>query len=49
MEAACYVRVSTEEQARGGVSLEAQEERLKAYCNMAGLSQSLAGREAVFY
>jgi len=29
--------VSTEEQARGGVSLEAQEERLKAYCSMTGL------------
>lgn len=36
-KAVCYVRVSTEEQARGGVSLAAQEERLKAYCNMAGL------------
>jgi len=28
------VRVFTEEQARGGVSLEAQEERLLNYCNM---------------
>jgi DNA invertase Pin-like site-specific DNA recombinase len=32
-----YVRVSTEEQAREGVSLAAQEERLRAYCAMAGL------------
>lgn len=36
-KAVCYLRVSTEEQARGGVSLEAQEERLKAYCSMTGL------------
>ncbi len=36
-KAVCYLRVSTEEQARGGVSLQAQEERLKAYCTMAGL------------
>jgi len=35
--AVCYVRVSTEEQARFGVSLEAQEERLTAYCKMSGL------------
>jgi DNA invertase Pin-like site-specific DNA recombinase len=27
-----YVRVSTEDQAREGVSLDAQEERLRAYC-----------------
>lgn len=27
-----YVRVSTEEQVREGVSLEAQEEKIKAYC-----------------
>jgi DNA invertase Pin-like site-specific DNA recombinase len=32
-----YVRVSTEEQAREGVSLAAQEDRLRAYCTMAGL------------
>jgi DNA invertase Pin-like site-specific DNA recombinase len=32
-----YVRVSTEEQATGGVSLDLQEERLRAYCVMAGL------------
>lgn len=36
-KAVCYVRVSTEEQARGGVSLAAQEERLKAYYSMTGL------------
>jgi DNA invertase Pin-like site-specific DNA recombinase len=36
-KAVCYVRVSTEEQAREGVSLEAQEEKLRAYCKMAGL------------
>lgn len=43
--AVCYVRVSTEEQARGGVSLEAQEERLTAYCNMAGLEIAAVIRE----
>src|SRR5689334_5533926 len=32
-----YVRVSTEEQAREGVSLDAQEFRLRAYCTAAGL------------
>lgn len=37
MKAVCYVRVSTEEQVRGGVSLDAQEERLLAYCKLAGL------------
>ena len=31
-----YLRVSTLEQLKG-VSLEAQEERLRAYCQMAGL------------
>lgn len=36
-KAVCYIRVSTEEQARGGVSLAAQEEKLTAYCKMAGL------------
>ena len=35
--AVCYARVSTEEQARGGVSLEVQEERLRSYCSAAGL------------
>jgi DNA invertase Pin-like site-specific DNA recombinase len=32
-----YVRVSTEEQALEGVSITAQEERLRAYCTMSGL------------
>jgi site-specific DNA recombinase len=32
-----YVRVSTVEQTRCGISLEAQEERLVAYCRMSGL------------
>ncbi len=36
-KAAGYIRVSTEEQVRGGVSLDAQEERLRAYCAMTGL------------
>lgn len=36
-KAICYVRVSTEEQARGGVSLEAREEKLRAYCQLQGL------------
>lgn len=37
MQAIGYVRVSTEEQAQGGVSLEAQKERIRAYCTMRGL------------
>ena len=32
-----YVRVSTEEQADHGVSLDAQEAALRAYCSMRGL------------
>jgi len=32
-----YVRVSTEEQANEGVSLEAQEVRIRAYCQLRGL------------
>jgi site-specific DNA recombinase len=32
MKTALYVRVSTEDQATNGVSLKAQEERLRAYC-----------------
>jgi DNA invertase Pin-like site-specific DNA recombinase len=36
-KAAAYIRVSTDEQARGGVSLEAQEEKLRAYCTISGL------------
>ena len=34
---ALYIRVSTEEQVRGGVSLDAQEATLRAYCTMRGL------------
>lgn len=34
-KAVCYIRVSTLEQSTQGVSLEAQEERLLAYCAMA--------------
>lgn len=33
-----YVRVSTEEQSREGVSLEAQESRIRSYCDMRGLA-----------
>jgi len=36
-KAVCYIRVSTEEQVRGGVSLAAQEEKLTAYCQLTGL------------
>jgi len=36
--AVLYIRVSTDEQARHGVSLDAQEERLRAYCTMRGLT-----------
>lgn len=37
MKAIAYTRVSTQEQAIQGVSLEAQEARLRAYCTLAGL------------
>ena len=37
MKAIGYVRVSTEEQATEGVSVAAQEERIRAYCTMRGL------------
>jgi len=36
-EAVGYVRVSTNEQAEGGVGLADQEERIRSYCRMAGL------------
>lgn len=36
-KAIAYVRVSTTEQAQHGCSLEAQEERVRAYCTMTGL------------
>jgi len=35
--AVCYLRVSTLEQSREGVSLDSQDERLRAYCKMSGL------------
>lgn len=38
MQAIGYIRVSTDEQVKGGVSLAAQEERIRAYASMAGLS-----------
>jgi DNA invertase Pin-like site-specific DNA recombinase len=43
--AVAYIRVSTEEQVRGGVSLDAQDERLRAYCAMAGLHLEALIRE----
>jgi len=36
-QAVAYIRVSTTEQATEGVSLASQEERIRAYCTMAGL------------
>jgi len=41
MKALGYVRVSTQEQATEGVSLAAQEQRIRAYCDATGLE--LAG------
>lgn len=38
MRAALYIRVSTEDQAREGYSLDAQLERLRAYCSSQGWS-----------
>jgi DNA invertase Pin-like site-specific DNA recombinase len=38
MQSIGYCRVSTEEQVRGGVSLDAQEARLRSYCAGAGLT-----------
>lgn len=43
--AVCYIRVSTEEQARGGVSLAAQEEKLMAYCKLNDLEPVAMIRE----
>src|ERR1017187_1751358 len=45
MKAVAYVRVSTAEQAREGISLEAQEDRVRAYCTMAGLDLVAVLRE----
>src|SRR5262245_11441152 len=36
-DAALYLRVSTQEQAREGISLAAQEAKLRAYCALRGL------------
>jgi DNA invertase Pin-like site-specific DNA recombinase len=44
-KAVCYIRVSTEEQVRGGVSLAAQEEKLRAYCQLTGLEVVAVIRE----
>ena len=44
-KAAVYVRVSTQEQATEGVSLEAQEDRIRAYCAMRGLELVAVVRE----
>jgi DNA invertase Pin-like site-specific DNA recombinase len=44
-KAVCYIRVSTEEQARGGVSLAAQEEKLLAYCKLNDLEPVAMIRE----
>lgn len=38
MQAIGYIRVSTEEQAREGVSLDAQEASLRAYCALKGVN-----------
>lgn len=37
-EALAYVRVSTAERVKGGVSLDDQEERIRAYSKMSGLN-----------
>ena len=44
-KAVCYFRVSTQEQALHGVSLNAQEERIAAYCMMQGLEVVQTFRE----
>jgi site-specific DNA recombinase len=43
--AVVYLRVSTQEQAQEGVSLGAQEERIRAYCSMRGLDPVAVVRE----
>src|SRR5947209_19879363 len=40
-----YVRDTTEGQVAGGVSLDAQEERVRAYCALAGLELANLVRE----
>jgi DNA invertase Pin-like site-specific DNA recombinase len=44
-KALAYVRVSTTEQAREGVSLDSQVERIRAYCQMSDLSLVTVIRE----
>jgi len=44
-KAVLYIRVSTEEQATGGVSLNDQEEKLLAYCKLQGLEAVKVIRE----
>jgi DNA invertase Pin-like site-specific DNA recombinase len=44
-KAVAYIRVSTAEQTKFGVSLETQEARLQAYCQMAGLELTAMLRE----
>ena len=41
-----YIRVSTEDQADSGLGLEAQRQRIKAYCEMKGLSLSTIFEDA---
>jgi DNA invertase Pin-like site-specific DNA recombinase len=36
-----YIRVSSEEQADSGLGLEAQRQRIRAYCEMKGLSLAM--------
>lgn len=40
-----YIRVSTDEQVRGGISLEAQESRIRAYCELKGMTLSKVIRD----
>jgi len=44
-KAVCYLRVSTEEQASEGVSLDSQDEKVRAYCLLAGLDVEAVIRE----
>ena len=37
--AVAYIRVSTDEQANEGVSIEAQEAAVRAYCTMRGMER----------
>ncbi len=44
-KAVCFLRVSTEEQVNEGVSLDNLEEKIKAYCLIAGLQVEAIIRE----